>query len=264
MYDQIARFYDLTHASLTADFPLIFQLASQTDGPVLELGCGSGRLLLPLARAGHRVTGLDLSGEMLNRARARVAQEPTAVQQRVTLHQADMTNFALPDGPPFGLAVVPYNTLFHLETAQVLAMLRRVKDCLAENGRLFIDLANPADIANTPEDALLSLENVLIDPETGELIVHLTSNRLDTADQTLHITWIYDVSAPNGGPVHRTVAQSAYHYRYPHQVELLLQEAGYKLLHLWGDYDQSPYDEASDRLLVLAIKNSYPQINADF
>ena len=95
---------------------------------------------------------------------------------------------------------------------------------------------------------------MLPDPETGELIVHLASNRLDTAGQTLHITWIYDVSAPNGGPVHRTVAQSAYHYRYPHQLELLLQEAGYQLLHFWGDYDQSPYDEPSDRLLILAGK----------
>jgi hypothetical protein len=152
------------------------------------------------------------------------------------------------------LAIVPYNTLFHLETAQVAAMLRRVNGVLGENGRLLIDLANPVDIANTPEDALLSLENVLTDPETDELIVHLASNRLDTMTQTLHITWIYDVSAANGGPVQRTVATGAYHYRYPHQLELLLQDAGFQLLHLWGDYDQSPYDEASDRLLVLAAK----------
>ncbi|MAT98221.1 MAG: methyltransferase type 12 [Anaerolineaceae bacterium] len=254
MYDQIARFYDLTHASLTDDLPFVLQLAADTDGPVLELGCGSGRLLLPLARAGHNVTGLDLSAGMLDRARARLAQEPTAVQQRVTLHQADMSNFTLPEGAPFGLAVVPYNTLFHLDTAQALAMLRRVRTVLGGNGRLFIDTANPVDLANTPEDALLSLENVLTDPETGELIVHLASNRLDSANQTLHITWIYDVSAPNGGPVNRTVAQAAYHYRYPHQLELLLQEAGYQLLHLWGGYDQSPYEETSNSLLILATK----------
>ncbi|WP_420645124.1 class I SAM-dependent methyltransferase [Candidatus Leptofilum sp.] len=252
MYDHIARFYDLTHANLTDDIPLILEIAAQANGPLLELGCGSGRLLLPLVQAGHTVTGLDLSGGMLARARGSVEQLDTAVQNRITLHQADMTNFALPDDPKFGLVIVPYNTLFHLDTAQVLAMLRRVKGVLGENGRLFIDLANPVDMANTPEDALLSLENVLTDPETRELIVHLASNRLDTVAQTLHITWIYDVSAPNGGPVQRTVATGAYHYRYPHQLELLLQEAGFKLLHLWGDYGQSPYDETSDRLLVLA------------
>lgn len=254
MYDHIARFYDLTHASLTADLPLVLQLASATDGSILELGCGSGRLLLPLARLGHSVTGLDVSAQMLDRARARLVQEATAVQRRITLYQADMTHFALPGTPTFGLAMIPYNTLLHLDTAQALATLRQVRTCLGENGRLFIDLANPVDIASTPEDALLSLENVLTDPETGELIVHLASNRLDTAEQTLQITWIYDVSAPDGGPVHRTVAHGTYHYRYPHQIELLLQEAGFKLLGLWGDYDQSPYDEESDRLLILAAK----------
>jgi len=165
-----------------------------------------------------------------------------------------MTNFSLPDASPFGLIIIPYNTLLHLDTAQVVAALRQTRSYLGKNGRLFIDLANPVDLANTPEDALLSLENVLTDPETGELIVHLASNRLDTAVQTLHITWIYDVSAPDGGPVHRTVAQATYHYRYPHQLELLLQEAGYKLLHLWGNYDKSPYDEAGNRLLVLATQ----------
>ena len=252
MYDPIARFYDLTHASLTADFPLILQLAANANGPVLELGCGSGRLLLPLARAGHTVTGLDLSIAMLDRAQARLAQEATAVQARAALHQADMTSFSLPNAPRFGLIIIPYNTLLHLDTAQAVATLRQARRYLAGNGRLFIDLANPVDIANTPEDALLSLENVLTDPETGELIVHLASNRLDTAVQTMHITWIYDVSAPNGGPVHRTVSQANYHYRYPHQLELLLQEAGYTLLNLWGDYDQSPYDETSHRLLALA------------
>jgi SAM-dependent methyltransferase len=255
MYDPIARFYDLTHASLTADFPLILQLAAETDGPALELGCGSGRLLLPLALAGHSVTGLDSSTAMLDRARARVALVDTAVQQRITLYQADMTNFVLPDAPQFGLIIIPYNTLLHLDTAQAVAALRQARRYLAGNGRLFIDLANPVDLANTPEDALLSLENVLTDPETGELIVHLASNRLDTAVQTLHITWIYDVSAPNGGPVHRTVSQASYHYRYPHQLELLLQESGYKLQNLWGDYDQSPYDETSNRLLILAAHN---------
>ena len=254
MYDQIARFYDLTHASLKSDIPFVLQLAAESAGPVLELGCGSGRLLLPLVRAGHAVTGVDLSTAMLDRARARLAHEAEAVQARAMLHQADMTRFTLLDTTKFGLIVIPYNTLLHLTHEQVGSTLLHWQNYLAENGRLFIDLANPVDIANTPEDALLSLENVLADPETGEIIVHLASNHLNTAAQTLHITWIYDASAANGGPVQRTVAKGAYYYHYPHQLEMLLRQSGYRLLHLWGDYDQSPYDETSDRLLVLAAK----------
>lgn len=253
MYEQIAHYYDLTHANLTADIPFVLQLAQQAQGPVLELGCGSGRLLLPLAQAGYTVNGLDNSVAMLAQARARLAREPTALQNRVTLVEADMARFLL-DGR-YALILIPYNTFMHLDSTQAVATLQQVKMHLAENGRLFIDLANPFAIANTPEDHLLSLENVLIDPDNNDTILHLAANRLNTAEQTLHITWIYDRSwggpaAGTGSPVQRTIAQATYHYRYPHQMALLLQEVGLPHFSLYGDYDNSPFHEESPRLLI--------------
>lgn len=250
MYDQIAEFYDLTHADLAEDIPFILELAQQADSPVLELGCGSGRLLLPLARAGINVTGVDNSAPMLARAKAKLAQEATAVQNRVTLLEADMTQLKL--GETFGLILIPYNTFMHLDSKQAVAALKKAHAHLSPIGRLFIDLANPFTIASTPEDHLLSLENVLTDPQTGNVILHLAANRLDTAVQTLHITWVYDRSPQAGGPVHRTVAQALYHYHYPHQMELLLQEAGFHPITFLGDYDRSPFQEQSSRLLVIA------------
>ncbi len=249
MYDQIALYYDLTHASLTEDIPFVLALARQSGEAALELGCGSGRLLLPLARAGLPVTGLDSSPVMLARARDRLAQESEVVQNRVTLVEDDMTRFML-DGR-FPLILIPYNTFMHLDNAQAVAALKQARRHLAVDGQLFIDQANPFIAADTPEDHLLSLENVLTDPATGDVIVHLAANRVDTAVQTLHITWLYDRSAAGGGPVHRTVAQATYHYRYPHQMELLLQEAGFPHLTFLGDYDWSPFHEQSPRLLLL-------------
>lgn len=250
MYDLIAPYYDLTHANLTEDIPFVLAQARQTGGPVLELGCGSGRLLLPLARAGVAVTGLDHSPVMLARAQERLAEESEAVQNRVLLVEGDMNRFVI-DGR-FPLILIPYNTFMHLDDAQALAALKQVKRHLAVGGQLFIDLANPFTVANTPEDHLLSLENVLTDPETGDVILHLAANRLDTAVQTLHITWVYDRSVATGGPVHRTIAQATYHYRYPHQMELLLQEAGFTQLAFYGGYDQAAFDADSERLLLLA------------
>jgi len=250
MYEQIAAYYDLTHADLTADIPLILQLARETGGPVLELGCGSGRLLRPLAQSGIPVTGVDNAPAMLARARARLTAEPAAVRNRVTLIEADMTDFTV-DGR-FPLVIIPYNTFMHLDTGQATAALRRARACLAAGGRLFIDLANPFAIANTPPDQLISLENSLTDPQTGDVILHMAANRLDSAAQILHITWIYDRSPAAGGPIHRTVAQAAYHYRYPHQMQILLQDAGFARLEMWGDYDRSPFQEESGRFLILA------------
>ncbi len=261
MYDHIALYYDLTHADLTADVPFILTLAQQTKGPVLELGCGSGRLLLPLAQAGHAVTGLDTSAAMLARARQRLALAPDAVQQRVTLVTGDMTRLTTSDPVEDGrypLILIPYNTFMHLDSGQALAALKGVQTRLAANGICFIDLANPLTVANMPEDHLLTLENTLTDPDNGDIILHQAANRVDTAAQTLHVTWVYDRSPAMGGPVHRTVAQATYHYRYPHQMELLLSEADFHHLAFFGDYDKSPFHEASERLLILAKGTSIP------
>lgn len=249
MYDHIAYYYDLTHGDLTEDVPFVLKLARQLGGPALELGCGSGRLLLPLAQAGLSVTGLDNSAAMLARARQKLAQADTAVQNRVQLVAGDMTDFAL-DGR-FALTLIPYNTFLHLDGAQALATLRCARNHLQADGRLLIDLANPFAMADTPPDTLLSLENCLTDPATGDTILHFAANRLDTVEQILHITWVYDRS-PAGGPVQRVVAQADYHYRYPHQMELLLREAGFPYFSLWGDYEEVPFAEDSARMLVVA------------
>ena len=253
-YDRIAYFYDLTHVDLTDDLPFILQLAAECHGQVLELGCGSGRIMLPLAHAGHHVTGIDNSTAMLSRAQARLANETAVVQQRVTLIQADMTSFAV-ENIRFALAVIPYNTFLHLNNKQAAATLKRVKKVLAKNGRLFIYLINPFAIADTPDTANFTFEGRFTDPDTNKTILQFAANRLDEVSQTLHITWAYDVATPAGSPTQRTTVESTYHYRFPHQLDLLLQQTGFNLTNMYGDYDKSPFTEESDRLLLLAAPN---------
>jgi ubiquinone/menaquinone biosynthesis C-methylase UbiE len=265
MYDQIAHYYDLTHADLTEDIDFILDLARQSNGPILELGCGSGRLLLPLARAEFTVTGVDNSMAMLARARAALQQEPQAVQNRVTLLQADMAQMELDNGR-FALTIIPYNTFMHLDSAQKTAALKRVRRLMrgngrSGNGRLFIDLINPFAIADTPDDQDLVLENSFTDPQTGQFIQQLARNHLNEATQCLQITWVYDVSPtgeplPGDNPVQRTTVQTDYHYLFPHQIDLLLQETGFRLTDLSGDYDGSIFDEESERLLITAVSIS--------
>jgi hypothetical protein len=186
---------------------------------------------------------------MLALAEAKFAQEASEVQAQLTLVNADMTTFALNGRYP--LIIIPYNTFMHLDSGQALAALKRVKAHLQVDGRFFIDLANPFMVADTPEDHLLSLESSLIDAETDEMLLHMAANKVDTVNQNLNITWIYDRSPLAGGAVQRTVAQAEYHYRYPHQLELLLRDAGFSNMMFWGDYDESPFSEESARLLLL-------------
>ncbi len=257
MYAQIAPYYDLTHAQLTADVGLVLALARQAGGKVLELGCGTGRLLRPLARAGIMVTGVDSSPEMLARAEAWLAEEPEMVRGRVTLHHADMTDLS-GCGRDYALILIPYNTFMHLAPAQADRTLRQVKQCLAEGGRLFIDLINPYTVAQTPNDHLLTLEHILTNPANGHTVLQFARNHLDDNAQILHITWIYDETPPTGGTVHRTIVPVAYHYYFPHQLEILLTDAGLHLQSWYGHYNQTPFEEDSERLILLAQLHKNP------
>ncbi len=250
MYDQIARFYDLTHDALTEDIPLVVQLAMENGGTVLELGCGTGRLLLPLARAGCRVVGVDNSPGMLARAAARLAQEPEGVRERVTLLAQDFTQLDVGQAR-FALVVIPYNTFLHLDTAAKRATLRRVAGCLGANGRLFLDLTNPfwlADMAEAEPDFVL--ENELVDPQTGETVRQWSRGEADSGVQAVRIEWRYEVVERG----EETAVSAVYHYLFPHEWELLLRQTGFQLQKQWGNYDMTPFHEEQPRLLLLARK----------
>lgn len=253
MYDQIARYYELFHADLVEDIPFLQNLAKESGTHVLELGCGTGRLLLPLAKVCSFVHGVDSSAVMLALARQRLQTLPVNVADRVALTQSDMGQLNLQGAADtFDLALISYNTFLHLDTAVATQTLKQLHPYLKTNGRLLIDLINPFHIANTPDDPTLLLEKTAVDPETDEIVLQFASNQLNSADQILNITWVFDASPAAGGAVKRTVAVMPYYYRFPHQLQLLLQETGYHLTAQWGDYDQSPFREEAPRLLILA------------
>ena len=257
MYDLMARYYDIIHSSLIADREFILGLAKNTGGPILELGCGTGRLLLTLSRAGYEVTGVDNSPAMLARARNRLEQERLMVQQRVVLVEADIKNLSMPRAERyFSLILLSYNTLLHFQSNEIRQLLRCVSKYLDHTGRLFIDVINPFivdEVSNEPEPAL---EHEYIDQETGETIRQLSQSWLASTEQCLHTTWIFEIKIDNEVDPKRTTINFDYWYQYPHQLELLLQQSGYRVKQLMGDYDGFPFDERSDRLLIIATQSA--------
>ena len=219
----------------------------------MELGCGTGRLLAPLARAGFAVTGVDNSPAMLKRAHERLQELDTEARQGVRLVEGEIAALSLAERR-YRLAFAAYNTFLHLEPATAVAACASTAAHLADDGRFFIDLPNPHHVVNTPDDPFLTLERTLFDAETGRNILVMASNRLEEAAQILTITWVYDATPTRGGPVHRTVAEIDYHYYFPHQLELILEEGGLQLEALYGAYNEKAFDETSERLLVLASK----------
>lgn len=259
MYNQIARYYDLLHDHLVADVAFVAQLAGETDGPILELGCGTGRLLLPLARQGRQVTGVDASEAMLAEAQRKLANEPEAVRARVNLKHGDISTAQL-EGP-FGLAILAYNTILHLAPDALVSCLENVSRQLAPGGMLFIDIDNPTAVHDPGQDGLLLLERAAYDEEEQAMVVLMVASVGDGVEQTRDTVWLVDTSAIGDGAVRRTVARSTLHYYFAHQLARRLEEAGFSLKGQYGDYDKSSYvAEESERLLLLAAAGR-PTIN---
>ena len=254
MYDHIARYYDLSHDDLIDDIPFLLSQAAETGGPVLEVGCGSGRLLVPLARAGHDVIGIDASPEMLARAEVRLSAQPTEVRERVRFIRADVKALDLSPQNGFGLVLFGNNTFMHLDEAGAGASLKRLRPLLLPGGRLLNDVLNPIILAAAADDPDFVLEDTLVDARAGETIRQYTAYESVPGEQAVDVSWVYEPergdSAENEGAP--TKARLRYHYLYPHQYDLLLGLTGLRLAALLGDYDGSPFGEDSDRLILIA------------
>ena len=250
MYEDFARYYDQIHSSLTADLPFILQLAQGNGGPILDLGCGTGRLLFPLAQAGFQIVGVDNSPQMLAIANKRLAAQPEKVRALVTIWEKDMRNLALVHTEAkFTLALFSFNTLLHMREGEIVELLKRVADLIASGGKIFIDLENPFLLAETIDQNKAIFETSFMDEATSKPVEQWSQTSLDSIAQTLTVMWQFRTNEKESGT--QTV-KIVYHYLYPHQIVLLLQKAGFRLLRISGNYEGEPFQEDSERLLLLA------------
>jgi SAM-dependent methyltransferase len=243
IYEKLARFYDLEHEDLTADVVFYLHFARQAGGRVLEVGCGSGRVLLPLVEAGVDVTGVDSSPAMLARARAKLGD-------RALLVDGDMRTVTLPER--YALIIVSINTFMHLlTTIDQLDALTNLARHLAPGGRLIIDLPAGDELFHQDPDARLTLEQTFLDPVTNHPIMKLVASRIDWAKQRQDVTYVYDELLEDGG-VRRTVVPMVLRYVFRYELTLLLEKAGYNLQALYSDYDLSRYGEGGPRMIAVA------------
>jgi SAM-dependent methyltransferase len=247
-FDPIVRFYDLLYAERDDDLHMYRDFALVANGPILELGCGTGRALIPLALDGYQVTGVEFSEAMLDVARSKV--EAAQLGDRATLIQGDMRDFDIP--ARFALAFIPINTFMHCyDTHQQLACLRCIYRHLRPGGHLIVDVYHPDPQTLSESDGRLVSEGTFVDPETGHTIHRFYTRRLEMADQTQHITFILD-EVDATGSVHRTLFPFRMRFVYRYEMELLLHTAGFSLEALYGSYDLEPFDSSSEKMIFVA------------
>lgn len=244
-FDPFARYYDADYASHDDDLSFYLQLARRCNGPILELMCGSGRVLLPLVRDGHAVTGLDVSPAMLACCWANLERESLSA----TLVEGDVTNFAL--GTRFGLAIIALNSFMHLlDTDAQLAALTAIRHHLAPGGLLTIDLFSPDLRALLADESVLLFDKHFTLPG-GELVQKYIVQQRDFATQTQRVSFIYD-EVDADGRVRREIIPFTMRWLYRFELEHLLVRAGFAVEVVYGSYDLDPYTSDSPQLLVVA------------
>jgi SAM-dependent methyltransferase len=252
----LARFYDLDLEDDPGDIDLYLALADRAKGPVLELAAGSGRLAVPLAAAGHRVTAVDLDGAMLDRARARAA-DADIPDDRLELVGTDLLDLHHPAAGRFGLAFIALNSIMLLATrdAQRRA-LRVLADHLAPGGIAVVDAWLP-DIEDLGRfDGRLLHEWVRADPEAdrpGELVTKTGSAIHDAASGTIVLTAIFD-AAPQGGPARRWIRQDRLRLIGADELADFAEEAGLGVEQLSGGYDLTPLGPGAERVVLVAVR----------
>jgi SAM-dependent methyltransferase len=255
-YALSARYYDAAYAAINlGDASFYLELAKQIGGPVLEIGCGTGRVLLPIARAGVEIHGLDQSPAMLEILNQKLAGEPEEVRRRVTLHSGDMRTARL--NRKFSLVIIPFRPLQHMHTIDdQIAALRTAAYHLNDEGRFAFDVFYPRF------DSLLSgigEERFEMEwpVEPGTIIRR--SYRKDSIDKIHQIfsgVFIYRtfegdrLIREETSPLHMTW------YTYP-QLRALFLLTDLEVVEEYGSFAKAPLDNsATEMIFVLTRKSS--------
>ena len=249
-YDGWADVYDSIYTYVREDIPFYVREASRSGGPVLELGCGTGRVTLPIAQSGIDIVGLDNSDAMLEQARAKTHLLEDG-HGSMDLHAGDMREFSL--GQTFPLVIIPFRGFLALLSVEdQVRCLTGIREHLGPDGRLIFNIfVSDPQMLVEDEDAAFHLRDVT-DPDTGRTLVIWQQTRVDTFNQILSVRLIVDETDQAGTVGNRFY--SDYQIRYAHRFEILhlLERCGYEVVDLYGDFDYSPFDEDSGEMVWIA------------
>ncbi len=243
--------YDLVAKNIPYGLDFYVALARQTDGPVLDVACGTGRILLPCMQAGVDIEGLDLFESMLDTLRASAAE----LNLSPRLHQFDMGDFSLQRR--FSLVMIPFNAFIHNMNQQAqISCLECCLQHLVPGGQLVFDTFFPSlEIIGSPQNTRV-LEGEISHPETGLPMRMYDTRSFDRVAQTQHSLNEIELLAADGSveTIHRSEVTSRYIYK--HEMKLLLQVAGFARWEIYGDFDRRPLTDENDAMIVAGWNSS--------
>jgi len=243
-----AEYYDLFHSGRQEDVAFWASIAARTGGPVLEIGCGTGRVGLEIARNGSHVYGVDQSEAILDVFRRKLKSEPDAVQQRVQLHLGDMKTFQL--NQQFDLAFIPFRPLQHMLTLEdQIAALTNARRHLTIGGLLGFDVFFPNFSAFDQPNGVEKLEREWIDDKGRTVRRFFLRHRVDKVNQVIYASFIFRTYSGSSLLAEETSPLNMSYYTYPH-LRLLLKLTGFEPAEEYGSFERAPITTLQEIILL--------------
>jgi len=252
-YHVAAKYYDGAYGAMRdlVDAPFYVDLAKERGGPVLEIGCGTGRVLLATAREGIEIHGVDNSGPMLATLKENLAKEDPAVRDRVTLHAGDMRDFRL--NRKFPLVTIPFRPMQHMFTvADQVRALKSAAAHVAEGGVLAFDVFYPRfEVLHVGigEERLEAEWSPASDPETV-IRRYFRKESVDKIAQNYMLTFIFRTYRNGQLTAEETDTLKMSYYTYPHLQALFLL-AGLETVAEYGSFAKTPLDNSAEEMIFL-------------
>ena len=243
--------------SLQGDIEWYRRKALESGGPILELGAGTGRITIPIAEAGIRVTALDLDVGMLDRLRRKAELLPADANRRITLHEGDMRSFTLDE--QFALVIIPFRAFLHNVTRDdQLAALKRAHSHLQSGGGLAFNVFHPSlEYMASNAGALAGAwrwSATRKSPDGGGFVVYSECSRYNTVAQRLESMLRTEEFAADGSLRRTNMMHLELAYLYAADITALLAESGFERPRISGGFDGRPFQRDGDELVVEARK----------
>ncbi len=247
-YDAWAEIYDSVFSYVVDDIPFYVEESTLAGGTVLELGCGTGRVSIPIAQAGVNVVGIDSSSAMLTRAREKSREAGTP---NLKLLCADMRNFNI--SSKFDLVIIPFRGLLSLLSVDdEIRTLMNIKRHLAPGSKLIFDIFVP-DLNMMVQDGDVPYHfRDVIDRETGKHLIIWNQANYDAFSQVMSIRTTIEQLDDSGRVSSKMYRDFALRYIFRWEMHHLLGICGYDVRALYGDYERGQFRENSTEMVWVA------------
>jgi ubiquinone/menaquinone biosynthesis C-methylase UbiE len=254
---QTAELYDTISTGLDGDVRFYVEEAQKAGSPVLELGCGTGRILLPIAESGIEIVGLDAAASMLAIARQKVAALPEETQNRLQLVEGDMRRFDL--GRRFPLILIPFRAFLHLLTVEDQKQaLASIRSHLTDGGRLVFNIFDPRLEIMTahsgPFGSAMKKLQEFVHPQTGNRTLLWDTRRYDFEQQVLTEDRLLEEIDASGQVISRRYATLTLRFIYRYEMQHLLELCGFEVEALYGDFSRGPFRYGNEQVWIARRK----------